>query len=116
MIEVRFLSLRTIEVAPNYFPKTEFIRIDPGQSKEGQFVSYYSLERWIDLSTGRPLAKRKVTSGTWMVRSLVAYGYEIESVQRALAALTASGTEHPINPVVEWQKVAYSHPVNITLE
>jgi hypothetical protein len=116
-IEVRFLSLRTLELSPNYFPKTEFIRIDPGQSQAGQFVSYHSLEKLIrEQSTKLPITKRNEKPGTWKVRSLVAYGDEIGSVQKAVAKLTASGTGHPINPVVEWQKVAYSEPVSITLE
>jgi len=117
MIEVRFLRLRTFAVGPNYFPETKFLRIDPGQSEEGQFVSYYSLEKLIKgQSSGRPTIKREVLSGTWTVRSLVAYGYEIASVEKAAARLRSSGTEHPINPVVEWQRVAYSEAVNITLQ
>lgn len=114
-IEIRFLSLRTMEVGPNYFPKTEFMRIDPGQSKEGRFVSRYSLEKLIDdqLSSSRPSTESIV--GTWTVRSLVAYGNEVASVEKILASRAASGTDHPINPVVAWQRVAYSNSVNVAL-
>lgn len=117
MIEVRFTSLEPVEVAPNYFPKTEFTRVDVGQSQDGSFVSHDPIERLASYSAiGKKTEVQKITAGAWTIRSLLAYGYEVESVKDAAAKSVSHGTEHPINPVVQWQKVVYSNLINVTFQ
>lgn len=110
-IEVRFLRLRAWgdRSPPYYFPKTEFARIDPGESIEGQLVSRESFRVVVrDRSVGLKAKEEQITPGIWSIQALVAYGYEIESVQQSSSSLEDG---HPADPVVQWQKVARSKPV-----
>ena len=115
-ITVQFLSLRKFNATPYYFPDTEFARIDPGQMLEGNFASKDAL---ISLKTppgsDNGSAAQKVRPGLWSIRSLIAYGDEVESVYRAMREQSERDYGHPIDPVVEWQRIASSHPVIIRL-
>lgn len=106
IIEVRLSRLQPISVGVNSFPEAQFMQMGPKEVKEGEFESV------------RPVNQEDpgITSGNWRVRILVAYGYEIESVKKALAESIARGEEHPINPIVRWQKVSYSDPVSVLFE
>src|SRR5262249_54359384 len=104
MIEIRFLRLQPIAVGVNSFPEAGFMQIAPNEAKEGRFQS------------AAPVAQvsKEIKPGNWRVRIRVAYGYEIESLKNALAQSLARGEEHPINPIVRWQKISYSDPVSVT--
>jgi len=106
MIEIRFSRLQPMAVGVNSFPQPEFMQIAPGEAKEGRFES------------ARPVGQgtKTIKPGKWRVRILVAYGYEIESVKNALAQSLTRGEEHPINPIVRWQKISYSAPVSMIFE
>jgi len=39
---------------------------------------------------------------------MIGYGDDLSAVKRTLA-LDPKGTQHPINEIVKWQKVAYSN-------
>lgn len=115
MIEVRFLRLKLLELTPLSFPETAFMRLDAEESREGYFVSDISVEQIVErnlvaIDPVREKIKSRITPGTWTVRALIAYGYEIESVQNNREK------GHPIDPVVKWQKVAYSEPVSLTIQ
>lgn len=113
-IEVRFLRLRPWgdRPPPYYFPETEFARIDPGKSIEGRLVSKESFRVVVrDRSVGLKAEKELITPGIWTIQVLVAYGYEIESVQQRIDASSSLKDSHPADPVVKWQKVARSKAV-----
>lgn len=114
-IEVRFLRLKLLELTPLSFPETTFKRLDAGEPIEGYFISDTPVEQlveWklVDSDPVKEKIKSRVTPGTWTVRCLIAYGYEIESVQND------QEKGHPIDPVVKWQKVAYSERVDVTIQ
>ena len=54
-------------------------------------------------------AAQAVRPGLWSLRSLIAYGYEVESVYRAMRQQSERDYGHPIDPVVEWQRISSSH-------
>jgi hypothetical protein len=115
IIEIRFTSLEQLEVAPNYFPNTEFARVDPQRSLEGSFRSNHPIRQLVSYrAAGKGIKGDKITAGAWKIRSLVAYGFEMQSVENASAKSIARGTEHPINPIVRWQRIAYSEFVSVT--
>ena len=57
----------------------------------------------------------RLTAGSWKMRSLIAYGDEIGSVQNDLKNLYPHGIGHPLAAITKWQKVAYSQTVSVTL-
>lgn len=94
-VEIRFTRLAKIALEPNFFPKAAFLKIEPGKSTEGDFSLI------------------KIPAGEWSVTASIGYGGEIESVQKQAA--DAKG-EHPVNPVVAWQKSASSEPLEIVVK
>ena len=115
VIEIRFTLLNPLSKSPNDFPAAEFIRIDSKKSFEGEFVenkpigqkNYYNSK-----DTGVRL--QQITEGKWQISIVVAYGSEIDTVQKDLAELVKKGEKHPINSIIRWQKIAYSEPAIIT--
>jgi hypothetical protein len=111
-IEVRFSRLEPLAIAPNYFPAAQFIKIDPGKSEEGTYTSHGPSKGLITYrSNGSRVAELRLAPGEWDIRFLIAYGYEIESLKQS-----SKPNEHPINPVVRWQRIAYSNPERIVFE
>lgn len=123
LLEVRFLRLNTFprDISPNSFPDTEFKRIDPGQSYDGYFVSskparHISNTKITNTSPLHEAVTGRLTTGTWELRTLVAYGDEIESVQSDLKTLYPYSKGHPLAAIVKWQKVAYSETVRVIFQ
>jgi hypothetical protein len=115
-IELYFLYREPLRHSIYNFPRATFKLLNPGQAMAGTFISTKpagQLDEYV-LSDSR-LDRIQLTPGYWKVRCAVAYGREIESVNAQLKTLYSQGTEHPINPVVRWQKVAYSNPLEIRL-
>ena len=111
-IEVRFSRLESLTVAPNYFPAAQFIKIDPGKTEEGTYTSNGPSKGLITYrSNGSRVADLRLVPGAWDIRFLIAYGYEIDSLKQS-----SKPNEHPINPVVRWQRIAYSNPERIVFE
>lgn len=114
LFEIRFTSLSKGIVEPNYFPKTVFAEIEAGKSLEGDFYTRFDLLKEIKLT--KDASKKdelKNLTGQWNVRALIAYGNEIESVQKTIGD-TKGG--HPIDPIVEWQKTSISKPIAIVFK
>jgi hypothetical protein len=105
LIEVRFLRLRTLPFGVNAFPPAEFLKLGPKETRRGNFVSSSRTGKG-DLSM--------ISLGTYHLEILIGYGNEISSVQQELARSSAEGIEHPINPIVRWQRVSYSNSVPVT--
>jgi hypothetical protein len=116
VIEVGFLRSELIAGLPPYsFPKASFKPIDPGQSLRGRFVSEFTISELKGHKvSGDKLETIKLTPSPWNINGKIAYGYEIESVQKALEQSLKEGQEHPFNPINRWQKVVYSELVNVT--
>lgn len=114
-LQVLFLSLQTIPAIPYYYPEPSFIKIPPGQSIQGHFAGKRSIG---DLTgptqSGKHADEGSAAASQWRVEVLVAYGEEIESVQKAIREL--KGAQHPINPIVRWQRIAHSQPVFMTVQ
>lgn len=113
-IDIYFLYPEPLRQSIYNFPKASFKLLNAGQTMVGTFVSdrpVGQLDEYV-LSDGR-LVRIQPTPGDWKVRYAMAYGREIESVNAQLEKLYSQGTEHPINPVVRWQKVAYSNSVEV---
>jgi hypothetical protein len=111
-IEVRFSRLQPIPVEPYYFPAAQFIKIDPGKTEEGTYTSHGPSKGLITYrSNGTRVAELRLAPGVWEIRFLVAYGYEIDSLKQA-----SKTNEHPINPVVRWQRIAYSNTDRIVFQ
>jgi hypothetical protein len=107
-VEIQFTQLNLISVAPYSFPSTEFIKIESKKSSEGEFVGNKPIgqkDYFDSKETGVKL--QQITEGKWQSRVAVAYGSEIDNVEEL-------SEEHPINPIVRWQKIAYSEPVIIS--
>jgi hypothetical protein len=117
-IDVNFLRLEPLRHSIYNFPQAEFKRLAQGESLEGHLTGEKSSGQLTSYRTfeDRKLHPVKPTAGAWRVRCGVSYGYEVESVKTGLEELYRSGTEHPINPIVEWQKVAYSTPINVVFQ
>ena len=112
MIGVGFLrSVVAVGFPPYSFPRIQFKEIRPGSSLNGKFVSNSPISALRDYDLlGTRLDEIKITPGSWKVRTSIAYGYEVESVHQAMKRSLDAGQEHPINPVVRWQRVEYSLP------
>lgn len=112
LIKVHFLSLKPLNILPYSFPKATFVEILPGKVLQGRFVGEVD-PKW----AAAPHANEKddktvLPKSSWRVQAVIAFGKEIESVRRKLEGMRADGIqEHPINPVVEWQKIVASEPV-----
>lgn len=117
IIEVRWLQLQPIPVGINDFPEAKFLEIGPRASRGGVFKSYVAVKNLVTYkSADSTIREERVAPGSWKIQLLVAYGNEIDSVKKDLAESLRRGTEHPINPIVRWQKVAYSEPVSVTFQ
>lgn len=117
LIDIRFTQLKSLPGGINSFSDAEFIEIRPQESREGTFATNGPLEQETFYSSkGEEIKAAKLTSGSWTLRIVIAYGYEISSVNQALAESLSVGKEHPINPIVRWQKLAYSEPVSVTFQ
>jgi hypothetical protein len=115
-LQVLFLSLQTIPAVPYSFPESNFIEIPPGQLVQGHFANARSVSEVVGSTlVGKKHANGVAAPSQWQVEILVAYGEEIESVQKDIKELHTKGTQHPINPIVRWQKIAYSKPVMVTI-
>jgi hypothetical protein len=117
-IEIQFTRLNAISVSPYAFPSAEFLKIESKKSFEGQFVGSKSVgqkDYYNSKDTGVKL--QQITEGQWQIRIAIAYGSEIDTVQKDLAELVKNGSEeHPINPIVKWQKITYSKPISINFQ
>jgi hypothetical protein len=111
-IDLHFTRLAKIILEPNYFPKTEFTSIDAGKSMEGDFKTQLNLFEEIKRQNG---SKEKLKSfvGDWNIKGLIAFGEEADSVQKTVTELKGV---HPIDPVVDWQKIATSVPLKVILK
>jgi hypothetical protein len=113
IITICFTRLSSIALVPNYFPKPGFSKIESGKSQEGSYESTQSVGEMFRANNVKWL--NNMSEG-WSVRSLIAYGYEAETVEETVDQSIARGIVHPINPVVEWQKIVYSNSVNVILK
>lgn len=117
LIDVRFTQLKPLPGGVNSFPDAEFMEIGPQESREGDFATNVPVGQETFYSpSGEGMKAQKLTSGPWTLRIVIAYGYEIRSVNQMLAESLAIGKEHPINPIVRWQKLAYSEPIKVMFE
>ena len=118
MLELRFTLLEPLPFFVNNFPDAKFMEIGAHETREGQFTSTHPLREPKSFAAmSQPLNIGSVRAGTWQLRVLMAYGQEVESVKRALANWgTSKDDPHPINPIVRWQKVAYSQPVSVVFQ
>jgi hypothetical protein len=108
-IEVRFTRIDPITPGVNYFPAADFEEIDPEQSWGGDYVSESSIYQSVSLAADEANPNpNRILNGEWRIRIAIGYGDEINSVQKEVTANEASGNEHPINPIVKWQKIQYS--------
>lgn len=116
MVELRFSVLEPLQFFVNAFPDAKFMEIGSNESREGTFTSNSSIKegKFFGAVNHQPDVK-SLTNRTWQARIAVAYGYEIKFVEKAIAAWGASEDDpHPINPIIRWQKIAYSEPVGLT--
>lgn len=115
-LEIDFTRLSKLALEPNYFPKTKFSKVEPGKSLEGDFNTRTNLLQEMTSAIAEDNSAksgRKGFAGQWKISASIAYGDEIESVQRSIDN-TKGG--HPINPIVEWQKLASSKAIEVTFE
>jgi hypothetical protein len=116
VIEVRFSRLETSPILPYYFPRAEFWEIGARQTRE--FVCSFDIplsQMRSYQSVNNKTRAERLTSGDWALRIMIGYGDDISTLKQSLARAHAVGTEHPINEIVNWQKVAYSNSSPITL-
>jgi hypothetical protein len=115
-MDVYFLHLTPLRESTYNFPKASFKLLNAGQAMAGTFVSNKPAQMFDEyVLPNNKLARISLTPGAWKVRYAIAYGYEIDSVNAQLEKLYGQGSEHPINPVVRWQKVAYSNSLEVSL-
>ena len=112
-IEVRFSRLETSTLLPYYFPHATFREISPNSSTAFQITLDSSMKqlRTYGIVDGKSKEER-ITPGRWTLRIMIGYGDEVSTVKRAVAS-DPRGTQHPINEVVKWQKIAYSNPISV---
>ncbi len=112
-----FRSIVAVGFPPYSFPKLQFKQIEPGQTLNGRYMSDVPIAQLNDYRlVGTKLDQIRLTPGAWRLRATIAYGYEVESVQQAVKESMDAGQEHPINPIVRWQRVEYSVPLAITIQ
>jgi hypothetical protein len=118
LIQIQWLSLDPLPFTPYAFDKAEFMRLEAKETRSGEFISSTTLGAAInDWITATVKNKKTPIEGVWKFQLLLAYGYEMESVKKAIEENDRKGViEHPINPVVRWQKVAYSEPIEVDLQ
>jgi hypothetical protein len=108
-IEVRFSRLETSPLLPYYFPQATFREIEPNSSADFHVALNGSLKELRSYGTVNDRSKEeRITPGRWTLRIMIGYGDDLSAVKRTLA-LDPKGTQHPINEIVKWQKVAYSN-------
>jgi hypothetical protein len=110
-IDLHFTRLAKLNLEPNYFPKTEFTKIEAGKSLEGDFKSQLNLFEEIKRQN---VSKEKLKAfiGEWNIKGLVAFGEEVDSIQKVIAE---SKGGHPVDAIVDWQKIATSASVKVIL-
>lgn len=109
VIEVRFSRLETSPLLPYFFPQATFREIEPNSSADFHIALNGSLKELRSYGTVNERSKEeRITPGRWTLRIMIGYGDDLSAVKRALA-LDPKGTQHPINEIVKWQKVAYSN-------
>lgn len=112
-IEVRFSRLETSPLLPYYFPHATFREIKPNTSADFHVALAGSVKGLRSYQTVNGKSKEeRITPGRWTLRIMIGYGDDSSSVQRALA-LDPTGTQHPINEIVKWQKAAYSNSISV---
>jgi hypothetical protein len=120
-LELWFTPRRTSNSIPVFFPAPRFTQIDPGGSVEGSFTSVETVQEFRDASgirteQGMSLVEidslgARVRTGEWSIRTVVGYGTgSFESVKQEIGDLRRDD-EHPLNPVVRWQRLLYSPSV-----
>lgn len=95
------LAEKMFDVQLNYYPKAEFMEIEPGGERNGVFAD------------SRPSAECQKSHPKGMI-FLVGYGSDIRAVKEALQRVYSSNSlhpEHPANPIVDWQHIAKSNAV-----
>jgi hypothetical protein len=113
VIEVRFSRLETSPLLPYYFPRATFLEIRRNSSADFHVALNGAVK---DLRSYKTVNERgieeRITPARWMLRIMIGYGDDLSAVKRALA-LDPKGTQHPINEIVKWQKVAYSNSISV---
>ena len=94
------ITRKSHHIAVNYYPPATFIEIEPGSSIVGDFKD-------------RDACSNSGKTGPTSVALSLAFGFEIESVKKALSTIDTS-EEHPANPIVDWRKIAQSEPVPLS--
>lgn len=115
LIEVRFSRLQPSPIVPYYFPPAAFRKITANDPANFDVTFNTSLKelRGYEIINGTSREAR-VAPGTWTVRILIGYGYDVSDVKLALPS-NAAGEQHPINAIVKWQKVVLSNSVTINV-
>jgi hypothetical protein len=108
---VRFSRLEPLAVATKLFPAAQFIKIDPGKTEDGTYTSYGPSKGCLPIDRTEVAWLNFDYRREWDIRFLIAYGYEIESFKQG-----SKSNEHPINPIVRWQRIAYSNPERFVFE
>jgi hypothetical protein len=112
MIDLIFTRLSKIILEPNYFPKTEFTKIEAGKSLEGDLKSKLNLFEEMKRQTTSKESSKSFT-GEWSVKGIIAFGDEIDSVKKVIDN-TKNG--HPIDPIIDWQKTTTSKTIKVFLK
>jgi len=116
LVEVHFLRLKPLNILPYSFPEATFVEIPPGEVLRGRFASKFDLEHVAAPDANKNDVKAVPPQSPWRVKAVIAFGREIESVRTKLEGMKAEGIrEHPINPVVGWQKIVSSEPVALRM-
>lgn len=112
LFEIRFTRLSKLILEPNYFPKSKFTKIGAGESLEGDYSSQLDSRQKGNVKTKENSEKNnsEKLKGKWSIRALIAYSNEVDSVEKAINNLKNG---HPIDPVVEWQKISSSKTVEV---
>jgi hypothetical protein len=97
-IEVFTSLMKRSDVDVNDYPKATFLDLRPGERVEGDFTESMLVDHW-----AKPGERLRLD---------VAYGYDKDALQHALAeqAISPHGG-HPANPIVDWQKIVKSGQV-----
>jgi hypothetical protein len=114
-IEVRFSRLETDPILPYYFPRAAFREIGANSQADFNVALRHSVRKLSSYDTinGKAI-ERRITPGRWTLKVMIGYGDDLSAVRRALA-LNPRGTQHPINEIVNWQRVAYSNSITVEI-
>jgi hypothetical protein len=87
-------------VGVNFYPKAQFLKIEPGKSIRGTFRDGEGPDYLLKTGSSRAVILN------------VAYGSEIAQLEQGLRAVRSSD-QHPANPIVEWQTIAHSNALDL---